>query len=187
MVYIQERRGRLLLEADKVERECFKKQIGILQDYYQKEEVRERVIEAFEKLLEKWDREEPAVSLGVHYLFTSVHQRTYTYLLALYGEEFYLDERAIEISWKPELLIELFEEDVREIFRQIEKQFPRLCAYEKEGISHHCMGYYHAAIYQLCKDIWPEILEREAFQRLKKREDFSLFFGAYRGEGEVIA
>lgn len=186
MAYIQERKGKLFLEADKVEKERFKKQIGILQDHYQKEEARERVKEVFEKLLEKWDREEPAACLGIHYLFTSVHHRTYTYSLALYGEEFYLDERAIETRWKPELLMELLEEDIREILRHIEKEFPRLCAYEEEGIRHHCVRYYHAAIYQLCKDIWPEILEREAFKGLRKREDFFLFFGAYRGEGEVV-
>ncbi len=187
MVYIQERKGRLLLEADMMEKECFKKQIGILQDYYQKEEVRDRVIKTFENLLEKWDREEPAASLGIHYLLTSVHHRTYTFSLALYGEKFYLDEEAIEMSWKPELFMDLLEEDIGEILKGIRTQFPRLCSYEEEAIRLHCVKRYYAAVYQLCKDIWPEILEREVFKGLKKKEDFFLFFGAFGGEGEVIA
>ncbi len=186
-MYLAERKAKLFREADRLERERFKKQIVILQDAYQKDEVRNGVKEAFTALFRKWKREEPAASLGIHYLFSNLHRRTYAYQLALYGEEFYLDEQAVELSWKPEYFFTLLEEDTGEILKQMRGQFPRLCPYEEELIHHHCVKYYHAAVYQLCKDILPEIMEGEAFRGLKKTDGFFVFYGSYRGEGEVIA
>ena len=187
MDYCMERKAKLLEEADRLEKIQFKKQIPLLQEYYQRDEVRDKVKEAFTVLFEKWDREEPAGSLGIHYLWTNLHNRTYSYQLMLYGETFYLDEKAIEASWKPEFFFALLEEDAGEILKLIRKQFPRVCAYEEELIRHHCAGYYQAAIYQLCRDILPEIMESKAFERLPKTEEFIWFFGGYRGEGEVLA
>ncbi len=185
--HILERKGELLQEADRLEKEQFKKQIALLQEYYQKDEVRNKVKEAFTTLLEKWDREDGAFSLAIHYRYTNLHNRTYGYRLVLYGEAFYLDEKAIEISWKPELFFTLLEEDVGEILNPLRKQFPRLCAYEEELVRCHCAAYYQAAICQLCRDMWPEIAASEVFERLPKMKEFFVFFGAYKGEGEVIA
>lgn len=187
MTYILERKEKLLQEVDRLEKERFKKQIALLQDHYQKSEARNRVKEAFAALFQKWDREEPAVSLGIHHLFTSLHNRTYAYQLVLYGEAFYLDEEARETSWKPEFFFSLLEEDVREILKRLEKQFPRLCAYEEELVCRHCAAYYQAAIYQLCKDMWPEIRTSEAFEKLQKQKDFLSFLEHTGGEGEGIA
>ncbi len=187
MTSILGRKESLLQEVDRLEKEQFKKQIALLQDHYQKSEVRNRVKEAFATLFQKWDREEPAASLGIHHLFTSLHNRTYAYQLVLYGEDFYLDKEARKTSWKPEFFFALLEEDVREILKRLEKQFPRLCAYEEELVCRHCAAYYQASIYQLCKDMWPEIRASEAFEKLQKTEGFFVFFGAYRGEGEGIA
>ncbi len=60
--------------------------------------------------------------------------------LVLYGEAFYLDERAVEAGWKLELFFTLLEEDVGEILKPLRKQFPRLCAYEEELVRYHCAG-----------------------------------------------
>ena len=103
--HILKRKGELLQEADRLEKEQLKKQIALLKEYYQKDEVRNKVKEAFTTLLEKWDGEDGAFSLAIHYRYTNLHNRTYGYRLVLYGEAFYLDEKAIEISWKPELFL----------------------------------------------------------------------------------
>ena len=137
--------------------------------------------------MEKWDREDRAFSLGIHYRYTNLHNRTYVYQLVLYGEAFYLDERAVETSWKPELFFALLEEDTGEILKPLRKQFPRLCAYEEELVRYHCAAYYQAAICQLCQDMWPGITDSEAFEKLPKIKEFFVFFGTYKGEGEVIA
>ena len=187
MTSIFERKESLLQEADRLEKEQFKKQTALLQDYYKKDEVRNKVKEAFTALLEKWDREDASFSLGIHYLYTNIHNRTYDYRLVLYGEAFYLDERAVEVGWKPELFFTLLEEDVGEILKPLRKQFPRLCAYEEELVRYDCAAYYQAAICQLCQDMWPEIVASEAFEKLPKTKEFFVFFGAYKGEGEVIA
>lgn len=187
MGYMIERKEELLKEVHRREKEQFKKQISLLQDHYQKDEVRNKVKEAFTALLEKWDREDAIFSLGIHYLYTNLHNRTYGYRLVLYGEAFYLDERAVEAGWKPELFFTLLEEDVGEILKSLRKQFPRLCAYEEELVRYHCAAYYQAAICQLCRDMWSEIVASEAFEGLPKTKEFVVFFGAYKGEGEVIA
>ena len=187
MISIFERKESLLQEADRLEKEQFKKQTALLQDYYKKDEVRNKVKEAFTALLEKWDREDASFSLGIHYLYTNIHNRTYDYRLVLYGEALYLDERAVEVGWKPELFFTLLEEDVGEILKPLRKQFPRLCAYEEELVRYDCAAYYQAAICQLCQDMWPEIVASEAFEKLPKTKEFFVFFGAYKGEGEVIA
>ena len=187
MTYIHKRKESRLQEANRLEKEQFKKQIALLQDYYQKDAVRNKVREAFATLLKKWNREDGAFSLGIHYRYTNLHNRTYGYRLVLYGEAFYLDERAIEAGWKPELFFSLLEEDVEEILNPLRKQFPRLCAYEEELVRYHCAAYYQAAICQLCQDMWPEIVASEAFEKLPKTKEFFVFFGAYKGEGEVIA
>ncbi|MDD7026482.1 MAG: hypothetical protein PUI46_05250 [Lachnospiraceae bacterium] len=187
MTYILERKDKLLQEADRLEKELFKKQIAILQDYYRKSEVQNRVREAFAHLWQKWDRKKPAAGLGIHYLFTSIHNRTYEHRLVLFGEEFYLDEEAVEMDWKPELFFSLLEEDVEMILKQIRGKFPRLCRYEEELIRNHCSEYYEAAVCRLCQDMLPKILESETFGNLKKTEDFFVLFGTYRGEGEIIA
>ena len=99
MISIFERKESLLQEADRLEKEQFKKQTALLQDYYQEDEGRNKVKEAFS-----------------------------------------LDERAVEVGWKPELFFALLEEDVGEILRPLRKQFPRLCAYEEELVRYHCAG-----------------------------------------------
>ena len=53
-----------------------KKQIALLQDYYKKDGVRNQVKEAFATLLAKWDREDAAFSLAIHYRYTNIHNRT---------------------------------------------------------------------------------------------------------------
>lgn len=50
MASILERKESLLQEADRLEKEQFKKQIALLQEYYQKDAVRNKRKEAFEKL-----------------------------------------------------------------------------------------------------------------------------------------
>ena len=187
MALILERKESLLQEAKRLEKEQFKKQIALLQDYYQRDEVRNKVKEDFAALLGKWNRQEEAFSLGIHYRYTNLHNRTYAYRLVLYGEAFYLDERAVEAGWKPELFFALLEEDVGEILKPLRKQFPRLCAYEEELVRYHCAAYYQAAICQLCRDMWPEIVASEVYEGLPKTKEFFVFFGAYKGEGEVIA
>ena len=161
--HILKRKGELLQEADRLEKEQLKKQIALLQEYYQKDEVRNKVKEAFTTLLEKWDREDGAFSLAIHYRYTNLHNRTYGYRLVLYGEAFYLDEKAIEISWKPELFFALLEEDVGESLKPLRKQFLRLSAYEEELVRYHCAAYYQAAICQLCRDMWREIVASMVF------------------------
>ena len=58
MISIFERKESLLQEADRLEKEQFKKQTALLQDYYQKDAVRNKVREAFAALLKKWNRED---------------------------------------------------------------------------------------------------------------------------------
>ena len=65
MASILERKESLLQEADRLERERFRRQIALLQDYYQKDEVRNKVKEVFSALLGKWNRQEEAFSLGI--------------------------------------------------------------------------------------------------------------------------
>ena len=77
LTHISERKESLLQEADRMEKEQFKKQIALLQDYYKKDGVRNKVKEAFTALLEKWDREDASFSLGIHYRYTNLHNRTY--------------------------------------------------------------------------------------------------------------
>ena len=50
MISIFERKESLLQEADRLEKEQFKKQIVLLQDYYQKDGVRNKVKDAFTAL-----------------------------------------------------------------------------------------------------------------------------------------
>ena len=93
-------------------------------------------------------------------------------------------ERLTYISERKESLLQ---EAVGEILKPLRKQFPRLCAYEEELVRYHCAAYYQAAICQLCRDMWREIVASEVFERLPKTKEFFVFFGAYKGEGEVIA
>ena len=82
---------------------------------------------------------------------------------------------------------ELLQEAVGEILKPLRKQFPRFSAYEEELVRYHCAAYYQAAICQLCRDMWPEIVASEVYEGLPKTKEFFVFFGAYKGEGEVIA
>ena len=50
MTYIHKRKESLLQEANRLEKEQFKKQIALLQDYYQKDGVRNKVKDAFTAL-----------------------------------------------------------------------------------------------------------------------------------------
>ena len=50
MISIFERKESLLQEADRLEKEQFKKQTALLQDYYQKDGVRNKVKDAFTAL-----------------------------------------------------------------------------------------------------------------------------------------
>lgn len=102
------------------------------------------------------------------------------------GEEFWLARDAVELMWVPEGLPEFFERDISSLLKILKGTFPRLCRDEETAVRFMCGEYCHGAVYKLCTDFLEDILKEEEFLQLSKTEDFFVFFGDYRGEGEIL-
>lgn len=188
MSHIIERRTILLDDAEKIYGELFRIRIRELEDKYRREVYRKSVINTFEKAAKMWGRsyDRPAASLGICSLYSSVMMQTYQYRLVMAGEEFWLDKEKVEIEWVPEGIFDDFEEDIQLLLSKLKNNYPRICKNEEEVIRCLCMDYYHAAAYQLCKDLMEEIAAGDEFTTLIKTEDFYIYYGKYEGGGEII-
>ncbi len=187
MENILKRRETLLKEAEKIYREQFKISIRCLEEKYNAEEYKKAVPESFAQAARIWNesQDRQAASLGICSLYSSILRQTYEYKIVLLGEEFWLDEDAVEIMWIPKGFPEIFEQDMSVLIKKLSGIFPRLCKEEETAIRFVCAEYFHGTVYKLCRDFIGDILENNAFLQLKKKEDFFVFFGGYRGEGEI--
>lgn len=185
---IKERRKELINTAKEIQDELFQKQIILLQEEYKKEHRRKEAITMFADLFRQWNEQEKrnASKLGICYLHTSVVSETYILLLLLYGDEFYLDDKPMEMSWNLSSFFDMFKDDMNIIMKGLKNDYPRIRAYEEEAIAFAYIPYYYAGICKLCEDLKQEIYQTEEFRSLKKTDDFTMFFGRYLGEGKVL-
>lgn len=170
-----------------IEHDLFAQQCVRLEQEYQKKDCRKAVTECFTSLFDQAVEAGKEVAwLGVCYLHSSLKSGSYELLLSLYGKEFIMDPSPLQLYWRPSNFFEYFEEDMRTVMKQLQNRYHRIWKYEEEFIRRVCVEYYYAAISQLCKDLKQEIAETEAFQEMNKSNVFSLFFGRYLGEGDVL-
>lgn len=188
MSNILTRRENLLEEAEQIYREQFKISIRNLEEKYKSKEYQKSMTDAVAKVSYAWNetQDRQAASLGICILHSSILRQTYEYRIVVMGEEFWLDENAVELMWIPKGFPEIFEQDMSALIKKLSSIFPRLCKEEETAVRFRCAEYFHGAVCKLCKDFLADILESEGFLQLKKTEDFFLFFGAYRGEGELL-
>lgn len=182
-----DRRERLKVVADQIEHELFWAQCRRLENKYQDSRCRGMVVKAFANLLEIAVKQDKEISwLGICILETSLVTGSYEILLSLYDQDFYFDPDPIESYWCPPGFMECFEEDMEVVIKRLHTQFPRIWRYEEVAVRCRCIDYYYAALCQLCRDLREEITETVAFKNVKKAKCFTVFFGQYRGEGEII-
>lgn len=182
-----ERMERLRLAADGIERELFREQCVRLMREYQKQEPREQMKKAFSGLMgSAVEADKEAEWLGICILHTSLMTGSHEALLSVYGKEFYFDEKPVQTYWRPAVFPELLEEDMRNVMKRLKNDFPRIWNYEEEQIFRVCAGYYAAALRRLCSDMKQEIMNMDMYRKMKKTDRFAVFFGKYRGEGEIL-
>lgn len=178
---------RLEKAAQNAEEEIFASQCRKLEKDYRKKERRSEAVESFVRLFNLAGEEQKEWSwLGICYLHTSYQTGSHEFLLSLYNEEFYFDKNPVEVYWRPNGFFECFEEDMETVMKGLCKEYPRIWRYEQQAVRRVCVEYYYAAVRQLCFDLAEEIMETEAFQKAKKAEDFTAFFGRFQGEGEIL-
>ena len=184
----KDRREELADAAEAIQRELFAGRVREFEAVYRKEERRASVKQAFADVFRLWDGKggRKAGSLGICYLFSTMAMRTYEFRLILYGEDFYLDGYPAVSRWKPPCFFEMFEEDMAVIMEKLRKVYPRIYAYEEDAVRRRCVEYYLAAVRQLCGDMAEEVVCMEEFLGIKRTENFFIFFGAYRGEGDIL-
>lgn len=152
-----------------------------------KKERRLQVVETITQLFQQAEDRQKEVSwLGICYLHTERRQKSYEFLLSLYDKNFYFDTEPVEEYWRPACFFEFFEEDMKSVIKELQKHFFRIWDYEEDYIRSICVEYYYAAVRQLCADMAGEITAVANFQNLKKAEKFTMFFGRYQGEGEIL-
>ncbi len=177
-------RETLMADARKWGDAVFASSIRILEAEYQKEERREAVRQTFAELFGQWGErtEEEAASLGVCFLHSSILMRTGEIRLTLYGKEFYMDRNQLEKEWHPPCFFQQYEHDMSEIMEKLRKDHPRIYPYEEDAVRFRYAEYYYAALEALCRDMQEEIKESVEYRMLRKRDDFFIFFGRWRGE-----
>ena len=183
-----ERRKELADAAEEMQKELFASRIRELETEYRKPERREEVRKVFAGLFRRRERQGSgrAGCLGICYRYGSIRMGTYGLRLVLYGEDFCLDRNPTVCEWRPPCFFEMFEEDMAVILRKLKSAFPRIYAYEEDAVRLRCVEYYLAAVCRLCMDMEGEILCTEEFRRMERMDGFYVFFGRYRGEGEIL-
>lgn len=177
----------LTAAADNLEKERFGSQCRRLMQEYQRQERREEALRIFGGLFEQAAAQRKrAAWLGISSLHTSVQTGKTEYLLAVYGEEFYLDPAPVGRYWTPSVFQECMEEDIRAVIKELRSRFPRIWQYEEAEIYRVCAEYYDAAFCRLCADLADELSKTGTFFQMEKTEHFGIFFGKYQGEGEIL-
>lgn len=122
----------LAAAAGGLEEERFGSQCRRLMQEYQRQERREEALRIFGGLFERASAQEKRASwLGISSLHTSVQTGKTEYLLAVYGEEFYLDPAPVGRYWTPSVFQECMEEDIRAVIKELRSRFPRIWQYEE--------------------------------------------------------
>ena len=177
----------LTAAADRLEKERFGSQCRRLIQEYRRQERREEALRIFSEVCERAAAQgKRAAWLGISSLYTSMQNGVFEYLLTVYGEEFYLDPHPVERFFTPPVFQECVEEDIQSVRKELHSCFPRIWQYEEAEICRVCSAYYDAAFCRLCQDLSDELPETEGFSRMEKTEHFGVFFGCYRGEGEIL-
>ncbi len=141
----------LTAAADNLEKERFGSQCRRLMQEYQRQERREEALRIFGGLFERASAQEKRASwLGVSSLHTSVQTGKTEYLLAVYGEEFYLDPAPVGRYWTPSVFQECMETDISGGHKELCSRSSGLWQYEKAEIYMECaVNDYDAAICRL--------------------------------------
>lgn len=188
--------------AEKIEKEIFAEKIRILESKYRKEEYRGKVKSAFKEVFLGWENRNgrstedkterkresgsKAGCMGICYLYSSILMRTYEFRIVIYNEDFYLDNCPLIYPWRPPCFFETFEEDMEIVMGKLRKIYPRICRLEEDAVRFRCVEYYLASVSALCADMLDEICCMDGFEKLTRAEDFFVFYGRYRGEGEIL-
>lgn len=181
-------REKLMEDAEKWEKTLFADSIRILEAEYEKAQRRSEVVQIFTGLFRQWgiQTEQKAASLGICYLHNRILMRKGELQLTLYGKELYLDENQIETVWHLPSFFDRYEQDMAVLADRIKEDYPRVYAYEVDAVRYQYAEYYYAAIAAMCRDMLGEIKESAEYVQLNKTEDFSFFFGRWRGEAQKL-
>lgn len=181
------RSDELIAAADRLAKERFGSQCRRLMQEYQRQEYRKKVLRIFSKVYEQAAAQGKRTAwFGISSLYTSVQNGVFGYLLAVYGEEFYLDPEPVAEFWIPPVFQKCMEADIRSVIGELRSRFPRIWQYEEAEVYRVCAAYYDAAFGRLCADLADELSETEEFSRMEKTKGFGVFFGRYQGEGEIL-
>lgn len=120
------------------------------------------------------------------HLHSSLLMKTYEYRMSLYNSLHIIDPEPASIRFCFDFIYQYFEEDMDYLIQIVEKKMQRIYSHEVMAIRKYFNKYYIGIVNKYIKDTLPELMKMEAFQNIKKTDDFRIFFGEYMGRQEVL-
>ncbi|MDY3229997.1 MAG: hypothetical protein SOX46_00175 [Clostridiaceae bacterium] len=122
------------------------------------------------------------------HLFSSLFMGRYWIRIDMLDGGFYSDGSSPESYWDAGIVYRLFEEDIREIRKELEQRIPRIREYEIDAIRYAYAPCYH----RIAKALLETLLEETAanggllWEESRWEETTQILFGEYMGQADLL-
>ena len=119
------------------------------------------------------------------YLLSEVIRNRLTIKIDFYDEQYFSDISEVDLFWKYDELFPYIEDDVKQLYGEIRKQFAPLLSYELTDV--HMP--YHAGILLIMREIIKELVAKQEFSKAMKEicdSAVMVMYGGYLDKAEII-
>ncbi len=147
--------------------------------------------EALDHAHRSQDRQEKGRIRYLHFshLYSSLFLERYLIRIDVWDERFYNDPSGEETYWDAGPIYRLFEDDIREIRRQLEWSVPRIRGYETDELRYAYAPFYHGLMKAFLGSMVDVLIESPALWKRGEAwaDDARIAFGEYMGRADVLS
>lgn len=151
-------------------------------------------LEAFKSVMDQvvklqdQEEKEKVKYLLISHLYSSMLLKQYLIRIDVMDQGFYNDSAQAASYWDAEPVYRLFEEDIKEIKKKVEKSVPRIREYEVDYIRYAYAPYYHRMAKVFIQAMLEELRSENRFlpDRDRREEQVEVLFGEYMGQADIL-
>lgn len=139
----------------------------------------------FKKCISQQQKKDKQPIRYIHffYLRLAVLTQQYDIQINAFSEQSYMDAIETMTLWKPDFIMNYYEEDIAAIEKEARKQVVRFGYSQLIALRQRCFSIYVMLIGQYLMGVAGDIADLESFRQMGKTEDIQIVFGGYMDKG----
>ena len=136
--------------------------------------------------LQSMETQSEIAFLVIHFLKSSLLNKSYDYEIKLYNESLYLDENDVAGYWYPEFLYQFADDEEVFLKKELQRKFIIIKSYEIEILRRKLFSQYWGAAKQYFKILTNCLCERPEFKQVKTNGKLRVLYGEHMGKLEEL-